>query len=455
MRVTVKTAGPEKRSAQITLAEHATIGVLQLAVRREFSFEGGALQLIHSGRMLTDPEELLESLGIQTGAHLFCMHKESLHDVANLRGLFEAQQTAPPAVVGARLCVRRDEPEIESEVPAHVQAKLKLQDGRVGLKLRPMPPTGPKLPDELGGYIYYRELVVIVMAKKMSSQDLGVRILGYNTRTDTAGAQDDVHGGAMDMPGPYMHPLPVRADRPGENPDAQKLAAWALPALRFMYKHGSINDQGVWMPPPKPIPAEDGPRVTLSLSTRLPTGPVPPPGLGPALVHGLGHELVARSYVVDRGQPAAHVCRIASEIGELTRQCCTLNVNADVWPPPSPDEYALSNYVMPALRYLSVHEPVQQLDETPAEKPPAPIPEPGEPLVGEAVVLRGLNARPELNGRRGMVTRWVGEKGRYEVLLLPETDEAKPGVPQTLSVGGSKKVLLRAANLRVDTAGAC
>ena len=53
---------------------------------------------------------------------------------------------------------------------------------------------------------------------------------------------------------------------------------------------------------------------------------------------------------------------------------------------------------------------------------PSPSPSPAIPI-GARVELRGLQAKPELNGRRGVVVKVVGSSGRYRV-QLDEGDEA-------------------------------
>ena len=50
--------------------------------------------------------------------------------------------------------------------------------------------------------------------------------------------------------------------------------------------------------------------------------------------------------------------------------------------------------------------------------------DPADPfLVGEPVVLAGLKAKPELNGKQGRVVDWVAARGRYGVLLSLENCE--------------------------------
>ena len=50
--------------------------------------------------------------------------------------------------------------------------------------------------------------------------------------------------------------------------------------------------------------------------------------------------------------------------------------------------------------------------------PPSAIP------IGARVELRGLQAKPELNGRRGVVVKFVSSSGRYRVQLDGEGGEA-------------------------------
>jgi aminoglycoside phosphotransferase len=54
---------------------------------------------------------------------------------------------------------------------------------------------------------------------------------------------------------------------------------------------------------------------------------------------------------------------------------------------------------------------LRRLHET---QPPPTIP------IGARVELRGLQAKPELNGRRGVVVKFVGSSGRYRVQLVDE-----------------------------------
>ena len=70
----------------------------------------------------------------------------------------------------------------------------------------------------------------------------------------------------------------------------------------------------------------------------------------------------------------------------------------------------------------------------------------GEPtsastLAGSYACVEGLVARPELNGRVGLITRWVAKKGRWELRLESHSaDGAEPSI----------KIAVRPANL-----GAC
>ena len=75
----------------------------------------------------------------------------------------------------------------------------------------------------------------------------------------------------------------------------------------------------------------------------------------------------------------------------------------------------------------------QQAAATPSPPPPT-IP------ISARVELRGLQAKPELNGRRGVVVKFVGSSGRYRVQLDGEGGEAfglKAGNLSILS-GGSE-----------------
>ena len=47
----------------------------------------------------------------------------------------------------------------------------------------------------------------------------------------------------------------------------------------------------------------------------------------------------------------------------------------------------------------------------PSSSSPQPIP------IGTRVELHGLQAKPELNGRRGVVVKFTGSSGRYRVQL--------------------------------------
>merc|ERR1711965_756061 len=51
-----------------------------------------------------------------------------------------------------------------------------------------------------------------------------------------------------------------------------------------------------------------------------------------------------------------------------------------------------------------------------SETIPSP-PSPAAITIGTRVELRGLQAKPELNGRRGVVVKFVGSSGRYRVEL--------------------------------------
>ena len=74
--------------------------------------------------------------------------------------------------------------------------------------------------------------------------------------------------------------------------------------------------------------------------------------------------------------------------------------------------------------------------------------EPGEPLVGQPVIIHGLASRPELNGKKGMVTQWLPSKGRYEVTLARHVEHLSQLNP--VSRPSPKTLAVKPANLRVD-----
>ena len=74
--------------------------------------------------------------------------------------------------------------------------------------------------------------------------------------------------------------------------------------------------------------------------------------------------------------------------------------------------------------------------------------EPGEPLVGQPVIIHGLASRPELNGKKGIVTQWLPSKGRYEVTLARHVEH--PSQVNPVYASSAKKMAVKPANLRVN-----
>ena len=67
-----------------------------------------------------------------------------------------------------------------------------------------------------------------------------------------------------------------------------------------------------------------------------------------------------------------------------------------------------------------------KLLEAARAEPPPPKPIPKGPLVGKRVTLHGLQARPELNGRRGLCVEYLPERGRCAVRLDGAAEDAAP-----------------------------
>eukprot|EP00966_Prymnesium_polylepis_P178069 4123388-Prymnesium_polylepis.2 len=207
------------------------------------------------------------------------------------------------------------------------------------------------------------------------------------------------------------------------------------------------------------------PRVVLNLKARLPAGPAPTPGIR-ALVFEGGQAVIVFSYLggaaerrvlleapsLDKSGYAFTPLSCAGDHGRPTRkefetfaeQNYMGHVDASIFPPADPETYEWLVCAMPALRHLAKHGPFADAAE---EDEASDVPEPGDPLVGECITIRGLKAKPELNGQVGLVTRWLGTRGRYEVQIATVgAFEDQPAVPRE-----RKKVLLKAANLRVNT----
>jgi len=89
-----------------------------------------------------------------------------------------------------------------------------------------------------------------------------------------------------------------------------------------------------------------------------------------------------------------------------------------------------------AIQHVLQMQREQQAAETPPPPPPPPLPptttqSPSPPSIpiGTRVELRGLQAKPELNGRRGVVVKFVSSTGRYRV-ELDERGEGAAGEEQ-------------------------